>query len=213
MWHSGLVHQCELCDFVSTSPDAKAVHFRSQHREKTLECNRCEKRFTTNWLLKAHIRNKHEKVKDKKCPHCGEGFNSSEATRSFKAHVNRHTNNRQFACEICGKSFLVQTHLKKHAMLHTLPYSCDKCDSKFGSNGALKKHIRIVHENQQIDCRHGCGFSCWGSSNRNRHEKSCKRNPLPNAPYTVAAGTASTFTLQVIFFAFIKYFWKSFPLF
>ena len=195
MCHSGLVYKCELCDNVSTSPHAKTLHIKNRHGEKTLQCNSCDKQFTTNCYLNRHIKRRHEKAKDKNCPHCGEAF---EASVAFQAHVNRHTDNRQFACEICGKSFLVQAHLKAHAKIHTLPFSCDKCDSKFGSDGILKTHTRIVHENQQINCRHGCGFSCWESSNRNRHEKSCKQNPLPNAPYTVSAGTANSFTLQVI---------------
>ena len=197
--HSGLVYQCELCDNASTSPHAKTLHFNSQHGEKTLQCNSCDKRFTANSYLRAHIKKRHEKVKDKKCPHCGEEF---QAGIAFQAHVLRHTDNRQFACEICGKSFLVQSHLKSHARTHTLPFSCNICNLKFSSGGILKKHTRIEHENQQIDCRHGCGFSCWESSNRNRHEKSCKQNPLPNAPYSVSAGTASSLTLQVNFFLY-----------
>ena len=129
---------------------------------------------------------------------------------AFQAHVNRHTDNRQFACEICGKSFLVRSHLKSHARIHTLPFSCDICNSKFSSDGILKNHTRIEHEKQQIDCRHGCGFSCWESSNRNRHEKSCKRNPLPNAPYSVSAGTASSLTLQVISYHFYHFYHQRF---
>ena len=201
--HSGLVYQCELCDNTSTSPHAKRLHFRNQHGEKPLQCNSCYRRFSANSFLTAHIKQKHEKVKDKKCPHCAEEFPASIA---FQAHVNRHTDNRPFACEICGKSFLVQAHFKAHAKTHTLPYSCDKCDLMFGSDGTLKKHTRIEHEKQQIHCRHGCGFSCWESSNRNRHEKkSCKKNPLPDAPYSVAAGTASSLTLQVSIYNLKKY--------
>ena len=162
--------------------------------KKLLNVYNCDRRFVAKSVLKGHIKAQHEKVKDKKCPHCSEAFQRSA---DLQVHVNRHTDNRQFACEICGKSFLVQTHLKSHTKLHTLPYLCDKCDSKFGSGEMLKTHTRIVHEEQQIQCRHGCGFSCWERLNRNRHEKSCKKNPLPNAPYTIAAGTASSFTLQV----------------
>ena len=120
-----------------------------------------------------------------------------QAGRGFTAHVNRHTDNRQFACETCGKSFLVHSHLKEHAKRHTLPYFCDNCDSRFGSDINLKGHRRIVHEQQPIQCRHGCGWSCWQSTSRNRHEKSCGLNPIPGAPYTVSAGTASSLTLQV----------------
>ena len=192
--HSGLVYQCELCDNTSTSPQAKRYHIIRNHVAKSLQCNFCDQRFVGKGYLKTHIRIRHEKVKDKQCPHCGEAF---QASRAFKAHVNRHTDNRQFACETCGKAFLVESHLKEHTKRHTLPYLCDKCDLRFGSDSSLKGHKRIVHEQQQVQCRHGCGWNCWQIANRNRHEKSCKLNPLPGAPYTVSVGTASSFTLQV----------------
>ena len=93
---------------------------------------------------------------------------------------------------------MLENHLKEHTKRHTLPYFCDKCDSRFGSSLSLKAHTRVVHEQKQIQCRHGCGWSCWESSNRNRHEKLCNLNPIPKAPYTISAGTASSLTLQVL---------------
>ena len=200
--HSGLVYQCEFCNNTSTSPHAKRKHIETRHAEKSVKCNSWDMRFVGNSYLKSHIKTKHEKVKDKQCPHCGEAF---QLGRAFTAHVNRHTDNRQFACETCGKSFLVHSHLKEHAKRHTLPYFCDECDSRFGSDLTLKNHRRIVHEQRQTQCRHGCGWKCWQIANRGRHEKSCGLNPLPGAPYTVSAGTASSLTLQVnLFFRLFK---------
>ena len=193
-YHSGAVYQCDFCDHTSTSPKVKSRHLTRRHGTKTLQCSYCDKIFSSRSVFNTHIKSRHEKVKDKQCPHCGEAF---QASRAFHAHVNRHTDNRQFACETCGKAFLVESHLKEHAKRHTLPYLCDKCDSRFGSDLLLKTHRRIVHEQRQIQCRHGCSWSCWESSSRNRHEKSCKLNPLPGAPYTVSVGTASILTLQV----------------
>ena len=192
--HSGLVYKCEFCDFTARMPHAKARHVKRHHGAKTLQCDSCYKWFAVSSHLKAHIKSIHQKVKDKKCPHCGEAF---QAGRGFTAHVNRHTNNRQFACETCGKSFLVHSHLKEHAKRHTLPYFCDNCELRFGSDTTLKDHRRIEHDQVPIKCRHGCGWTCWQKTSRNRHEKSCGLNPLPGAPYTVSAGTASSLTLQV----------------
>ena len=194
--HSGLKYQCEKCDKSFTSPHARSQHERNQHEEKTLQCDQCDMRFVLGSKLRAHIKKTHQKIKNQICPHCGEAFEAYSV--AFKAHVNRHTENRQFGCETCGKSFLVEGHLKSHKKLHTLPYFCDKCDSRFGSTLALKEHTRIVHDQQEILCRHGCGYSSWTTAGRNRHEKSyCKLNPLPNAPYTISAGTANSLTMQV----------------
>jgi len=195
-YHSGLEYQCEKCDKRFLSPHARSQHERNQHGEKTIQCDQCDMRFVLESQLRGHIKKTHQKTKDQICPHCGEAFEPYSV--AFKAHVNRHTENRQFGCETCGKSFLVESHLKTHMKLHTLPYFCDKCDSRFGSTLALKEHTRIVHDQQQIPCRHGCGYSSWGTAGRNRHEKSyCKLNPLPNAPYTISAGTANSLTMQM----------------
>ena len=192
--HSGLEYPCKFCDHISISPAAKSSHNTTQHGTKTLPCKGCDKIFSSNSYLNSHVRTTHEKVKNKQCPHCGEAFQASSA---FKAHVNRHTDNRQFSCETCGKAFLVDSHLKEHAKRHTRPYFCDQCDIQTGSNTSLKRHKRIAHEQQQIECRHGCGWKGWETISRGRHEKPCKLNPLPNAPYTVSVGIASSFTLQV----------------
>ena len=151
--HSGLVYKCELCDHTSTSPHAKRKHIETHHKEKTLPCNECDKRFVGKAYLNAHMKYRHDKVKDRKCPHCDEAFHVANS-RSFKAHVNRHTENRQFSCETCGKSFLVHSHLKEHEKRHTLPYFCDKCDLRFGQDGRFKEHIRMVHEQRQVQCKH-----------------------------------------------------------
>ena len=194
--HSGLMYQCEFCDKTLTSPHARIQHTRARHSEKTEACSQCDKKFVLKSQLTYHIKISHHKIRPKKtCPHCSEVF---DASRAFLAHVNRHTNNRQFSCDTCGKSFLLENHLKEHTKRHTLPYICDKCDSRFGSSLSLKAHTRVVHEQKQIQCRHGCGWSCWESSNRNRHEKLCRLNPIPKAPYTISAGTASSLTLQVL---------------
>ena len=194
--HSGLEYQCEQCDKTFASPYARTSHKRNQHEEKTLQCDQCDKRFVLGSKLRAHMKETHQKTKDQICPHCGEAFGPH--SQNFRAHVNRHTDNRQFGCDTCGKSFLVERHLKSHMKRHTLPYFCDKCDLRFGSSDALKDHTRIVHEQVQLFCRHGCGYSSWVASGRGRHEKSyCKLNPVPNAPYTITAGTANSLTLQV----------------
>ena len=112
-----------------------------------------------------------EKVKNKQCPHCDEAFKDH---RAFEAHVNRHTDNRPYGCKTCGKTYLAKTHLAVHAKCHTLPKRCEQCDLRFGRSDALKKHIRLVHEQQQVKCRHGCGWTCWETRGRGRHEKTCR---------------------------------------
>ena len=172
-WHSGIVYKCDFCDHTSSNPQRKRSHMASWHWEKTFKCDYCDKMYSEDSRLAQHIKVRHEKVKTKQCPHCGEAF---QASRAFTAHVNRHTNNRQFACATCGKSYLMMSHLKEHEKRHTQPYLCNECDRRFGAAENLKRHIKTVHEQEQIqlECRHGCGWTYTQPTSRNRHEKTCR---------------------------------------
>ena len=98
----------------------------------------------------AHFKSVHLKEPDRICPHCGEGFRDKNL---FESHVNRHLGHRPHACELCGKTYLTERHLKNHVDTHTLPYQCDKCDVRTGSKMLLKDHIRVVHDGIQLGCR------------------------------------------------------------
>ena len=185
--HSGLEYICVHCPMTFKSNDARHIHERRNHSEKTIKCDHCDMMFALMSAKTAHVKMVHLGKKVTLCPLCGEGFTDK---CTFEAHVNRHTNNRQFACETCGKAFLIQRDLVNHIKTHTRPYHCDQCEESFGSTMVMKDHIRRVHECIQIECRYGCGWQSWDRRNMHRHEVSCKCNPVPNAPYTVASGTA-----------------------
>ena len=110
--------------------------------------------------------------------------------------MNRHTDNRQHSCEVCGKAYLTRRDLDTHVKSHTLPYQCSQCEVRTGSSMLLSDHVRIVHEGVQLNCRHGCGFHCKDRRGQSRHEKTCKRNPMPNAPYSVIKGTANRLVME-----------------
>jgi len=191
--HSGLEYMCAQCPKAFPNRDARSHHEKKQHAEKTFQCDQCDEMFSTNGHLNSHVAKIHVKEKNKICPHCGEAFHHGN---SFKAHVLRHTDSRQFSCEECGKAYLLERDLKNHMKLHTLPYHCEQCDVRKGSAFALKNHVRKVHEGLMVSCRHGCGWQTGEMGNRNRHENQCARNPIPGAPFSISNGTASVLTLQ-----------------
>ena len=194
--HSGIKHTCSKCPKTFRLKVHRRAHEKAVHDDKTEKCKYCGKMYSSENLLKRHIDLVHKgvnKIKDKMCPHCSETFAYST---SFKAHVLRHNNDRQFPCDICGKAFILLSHLENHMKFHTLPHKCDECEKAFNSKTILKDHINMKHAGLKQECRYNCGYDAWYRAVVMKHEKFCSLNPLPGSPYTVAMGTASSFTIQ-----------------
>ena len=54
------------------------------------------------------------------------------------------------SCPVCFKNFLnsynVKRHLKSAHPPNTVKKECDQCDATFTSDGALRHHVRLLHE-------------------------------------------------------------------
>jgi len=170
--HNGRQFICSFCPSTFTSEDGRSVHEKRNHSEKTIPCKQCDKKFSKTCYLNDHIKKVHVKRRDKQCPFCGKEFYD---TNTFKCHVNRHTDNRQFSCETCGKAFLTDRDLKKHFAVHILPHKCHLCEKKYSTNGLLEDHIR-KHAGIKLKCRHTCGNSYMDRRGRERHERTCSNN-------------------------------------
>ena len=171
--HKGRQFMCSFCPSTFSSEDGRSIHERRIHTEKNIQCQQCDKKFSKTCFLNAHIRSAHIRKKDKQCPFCEKEFYD---TNTFKCHVNRHTDNRQFSCETCGKAFLTDRDLKKHFAVHLLPHKCHLCEKKYSTNGLLEDHIR-KHAGIKLECRHTCGHSYMDRRGRERHERTCNNNP------------------------------------
>jgi len=151
--------------------------------------------FAGQSIKNAHIKYKHsKKLKGKICPYCSKAFDYQP---SFEAHVARHTDDRQYSCEECGKAFLTKKHLYVHKRGHTLPSACELCPKAFQFNALLEDHIRKVHEGLELTCRWGCGWKSITKGLVTKHEtKNCSLNPIPGTPY-VKRGHNVRFICQV----------------
>ena len=126
--------------------DTKTLKVTSKPR---LNCQSCDKTFSSPMTLKSHMETVHEKIK-LKCPSCDKHFTKY----TLSSHIKIVHEGVNFNCDSCGKGFATSQNLKNHVRIvhEKVKIKCDSCDSTFGTSQNLKHHKRSVHEKIRFKC-------------------------------------------------------------
>lgn len=105
------------------------------------KCSKCNQVFTD-----ANAHRNHEiahNSEPKVCPMCGKKFpdQSSLGHHQFRLH----TGNRNIKCDMCDKTFNLQSQLTVHKRSHKPTYKCNLCNERFCYKSALKAHNNLAH--------------------------------------------------------------------
>ena len=131
-------YACELCDYKSLRKSHLKVHMDT-HRQKTVECEVCNKKFKSADGLKLHSRI-HTGETAVQCPICDKTITQPNY---LKIHMNIHTGVRPYKCGFCDKSFLRQHQMKDHEKIHenARAFVCHLCGKSFNTNACLASHM------------------------------------------------------------------------
>ncbi|CAL8142276.1 unnamed protein product [Orchesella dallaii] len=195
--------RCELCPPRKArfkTARSLAAHNKQVHMgiDKPYDCEHCDKSFRRYSGWKDHQRF-HERqfkrpkkeAKKKYCAECDQYFKSWNAQ---KAHYlsKAHTDNKQYMCELCPKSFYSQTTLdshrgsEHHTELGLTPYQCQFCKKILGTKRNLDNHVRSQHTKETTHkcphCPRGFMFKGTLSNHINAVHEKAKLFMCPYCP-------------------------------
>lgn len=143
---------CPHCTMRFEAYYDRMKHLKEAHREKEVlyECTHCDMSFKTSGKRAMHVRSVHfPPRRDFPCPYCEWQFKTKY---ELKNHVIRHTGERKFKCEVCGKGFSRNKALSCHQKTHEdFNYSCKWCETVFKQKTQLLAHVSVHHQIEPTD--------------------------------------------------------------
>lgn len=138
----GQLWECQVCQKSIKGRACEVTkHYLKTHQVQPIfPCHACDYTSRTEKMYQAH-RMSH--LVEYPCEHCGKIF--SQHSR-LVYHMNSHTNEREFECDICQKKFntaqYVNTHKRKvHGdQEKLLKYTCELCGMRFKYKNHLQYH-------------------------------------------------------------------------
>lgn len=124
---------CRKCNTAFDSLDEyhehrALIHSKPRKLLPPFKCKDCDECYMNIRQLWHHRKNaKHPKARPRKieCHICHQMFGSNHLNQ----HMRRHTKDKPYVCNVCGRGFSMSGNLRRHMMIHTgeKPHVCEVC--------------------------------------------------------------------------------------
>uniref|UniRef100_A0A1B0CM86 C2H2-type domain-containing protein n=1 Tax=Lutzomyia longipalpis TaxID=7200 RepID=A0A1B0CM86_LUTLO len=145
------------------------VHMRMHSQEPSFHCGICNKKFDNEESFTMHSNAHQERTTYVK------EIRKKDTPRPFKAqavynhHLKTHSDERNYKCPFCPKTFKTAVQLSGHKNSHTKPFSCTECNRPFASLYAVRTHMEM-HRRPCNGLRYKCDI-CGATYARNSSVK------------------------------------------
>ena len=110
---------CETCGRKFRYMSSLRTHKLLHSDELRYQCKLCNKKFRFTQGLRYHEHTYHSSNSEYQTRHSCEFCEFTTAQKNqLEIHRRRHTGERPFKCEYCGKSYMAKKHLRKHHQVH-----------------------------------------------------------------------------------------------
>ncbi|XP_041479854.1 zinc finger protein 407-like [Lytechinus variegatus] len=179
--------KCKFCEKTFTMEQGLENHTIRAHPEyHRYQCTAddCLETFITKEDRASHLESFHglDPCHIYKCPVTGCNKAYTTVSSLNYHYALRHTLEKPFACEICGKTWVKIGRLREHMKTHSTEKNelCDECGRAFKTRPELKDHKQEAHTDlgkEKLQCRF-CTATFSRRSSRSYHERK-HRNETP----------------------------------
>lgn len=207
------IYRCNSCGLFLTTKKHLMRHVIALHKQKSVKCPLCSSKFSTNILLRAHMRRIHDAGADSKlvCKFCNKELKDK---RNLREHLKLHTGDLPYACMICSKAFSTHSKLTFHLEVHNkVQKQCPKCNTKFVHERSYRLHMqaqcvgrrrRAKIENQKRNAEnYTMNYDCTICGRQYRYQESLYIHIKTNhggvdVDFDVEAGNTNTIDQSII---------------
>ncbi|XP_046546587.1 zinc finger protein 62 homolog [Haliotis rubra] len=143
-------YQCPLCNKAVGTPSKLYTHFRRHSTEKQFKCRICECSYKRRSDMETHVKKLHSSkppvqwrltsARSASRPECSVERIRERAKAFPKKDVAE--------CVVCDKTFKQKLAFNVHMRIHTgeLPYACEVCGKKFMLLSNKIVHVKLLHK-------------------------------------------------------------------